>query len=94
MNKNILVAGGAGFIGSHLVDELLSNNYNVKVLDNLSNGSITNLKDALKSNNFTFIEGDILDKTFQNHKSIKLLEQLRDTLLPKLMNGEFKVGLD
>lgn len=70
MNNNILVTGGAGFIGSHLVDELLSKNYNVKVLDNLSNGSLTNLKDALKSNNFTFIEGDILDKT-SCEKSLK-----------------------
>ncbi|MBA7540859.1 UDP-N-acetylglucosamine 4-epimerase [subsurface metagenome] len=62
-NSTILVTGGAGFIGSHLADELLSKNYNVKVLDNLSNGSLTNLKDAVKSNNFTFIEGDILDKS-------------------------------
>ncbi len=63
MNKTILVTGGAGFIGSHLVDELLSKNYKVKVLDNLSNGSLTNLKDALKFTYFTFIEGDILDNT-------------------------------
>ncbi|MBD0331718.1 MAG: SDR family NAD(P)-dependent oxidoreductase [Chitinophagaceae bacterium] len=36
MNKNILITGGAGFIGSHLADELLESGYNVKVLDNLS----------------------------------------------------------
>jgi dTDP-L-rhamnose 4-epimerase len=34
--KNILITGGAGFIGSHLCDELLSHNYQIKVLDNLS----------------------------------------------------------
>ena len=34
-NNNILVTGGAGYIGSHIVDELCKNNYNVIVLDNL-----------------------------------------------------------
>jgi dTDP-L-rhamnose 4-epimerase len=36
MSKNVLITGGAGFIGSHLADELLSKGYNVRVLDNLS----------------------------------------------------------
>jgi dTDP-L-rhamnose 4-epimerase len=36
MNKKILITGGAGFIGSHLTDELISNGYTVRILDNLS----------------------------------------------------------
>jgi UDP-glucose 4-epimerase len=58
----ILVTGGAGFIGSHLVDHLLDLNYEVVVLDNLSNGKLENLNKALTNSNFKFIEGDILDK--------------------------------
>src|SRR6478609_1980947 len=36
MNKKVLITGGAGFIGSHLADELLEKGYRVRVLDNLS----------------------------------------------------------
>src|SRR5215204_3951393 len=36
MTKNILITGGAGFIGSHLTDELLKHGYNIRMLDNLS----------------------------------------------------------
>ena len=43
-NGYILITGGAGFIGSHIVDRLLSMNYNVKVIDNLSTGNINNLQ--------------------------------------------------
>lgn len=53
--KNILVTGGAGYIGSHTVKELKEKNYNVTVLDNLSNGRMTSLKDV------HYITGDIGD---------------------------------
>ena len=60
-NIKILITGGAGFIGSHLTDELLQQGYIVTVLDNLANGKIENLEDAQKNKNFTFIQGDILN---------------------------------
>ena len=36
--KKVLITGGAGFIGSHLVEKFVENNFNVVVLDNLSSG--------------------------------------------------------
>ena len=67
VQKNWLVTGAAGFIGSHIVDYLLSNGQKVVGLDNFSTGSHENLE-AVKSafsneqlNNFRFIEGDICD---------------------------------
>jgi dTDP-glucose 4,6-dehydratase len=58
----ILVTGGAGFIGRWVVKELLSKKKWVVVLDNLSNGSIENIREFLKDPNFTFVKGDILDQ--------------------------------
>ncbi len=58
-DKQILVTGGAGFIGSHLVEKLVSLGARVTVFDNLSSGSRDNLK-AVKDK-ITFIHGDISD---------------------------------
>ena len=57
----ILVTGGMGFIGSHLVEALLKRNYEVKVIDNLSSGSAKNLEKFDGKPNFSFIHGDLLD---------------------------------
>jgi len=58
-NKKVLVTGGAGFIGSNLVDRLLQQDNEVVCLDNLATGKRENLTEALKHPAFTFIEGDI-----------------------------------
>ena len=58
--KKILVTGGAGYLGSHVVKQLLDNDYKVRVLDDLSFGQIGIKK--IKSNpNFELIKGDIRD---------------------------------
>jgi len=72
--KNILVTGGAGYIGSHTCIELLAAGYTPIVLDNLCNSSTVSL-DRVKEitgQEITFIEGDvrdsqILDQTFEKH---------------------------
>lgn len=60
MKKQCLVTGGAGFIGSHLVEELLENGYKVRVLDDLSNGKLENLKNSLKHDSFEFQKGSVI----------------------------------
>jgi UDP-N-acetylglucosamine 4-epimerase len=59
-SASFLITGGAGFIGSNIVEYLLKNNAGkVRVLDNLSNGYFDNIKDFISLSNFEFIEGDI-----------------------------------
>lgn len=57
----VLVTGGAGFIGSHLVDLLVAQGHHVTVLDNFASGERENLEDALASGLVRLIEGSILD---------------------------------
>ena len=58
-DHTILVTGGAGFIGSNLVDALLARGHSVRVLDNLSMGKLANL--PVDNPRLTFIEGDVAD---------------------------------
>ncbi|MFX0139473.1 MAG: SDR family oxidoreductase [Candidatus Hodarchaeota archaeon] len=71
-NKKILVTGAAGFIGSNLTDRLLELGAFVIGIDNLFNGRLENLENALKSKMFKFFKGDIRDINF-------LLEISKDT---------------
>lgn len=57
--KNILVAGGAGFIGAHLCSSLIERGYNVVALDNFFTGKRGNVEPLLASGRFTLIEHDI-----------------------------------
>ncbi|MEZ0536360.1 NAD-dependent epimerase/dehydratase family protein [Caldicellulosiruptoraceae bacterium PP1] len=80
---NILVTGGAGFIGSHIVDKLIELNHNVCVIDNLSTGKIDNLnrnarfyKDDLKNN---------LEYVFEENKFDAVIHQAAQTSVSRSM---------
>ena len=55
------VTGGCGFIGSHLVEHLISKGFDVNVLDNMSTGRKSNLEHIKESNKITIYEGDLQD---------------------------------
>lgn len=78
---NICVTGGAGFIGSHIVDRLIENGYNVLVIDNLSTGSLEFVNPEA-----TFIEMDIRDASlkdiFVEHKIEYVFHEAAQTLVP------------
>jgi len=57
--KNVLVTGGAGFIGSHLVDGLMQRGFAVTVFDNMSTGRLANIGHHIGKNGFRLLEGDV-----------------------------------
>ena len=86
--EKVLVTGGAGFIGSYLVDALLTQGIYVTVFDNLSTGRLRNIKEWLTHKNFTFIKGDLL-----NPVDIEKLEKNQYKIVFHLAaNPEVRVG--
>lgn len=72
MNK-ILITGGAGYIGSHCVLEMLKRKYELVVFDNLSTGHLKTIEKLKTVGEFDFIQGDLknksdIDSVFKNHK--------------------------
>ena len=81
-----MVAGGAGFIGSHLIDALLDCGYRVVCIDNLITGNRANLKEAGENNNFTFTEHDIAEPfnnlTIQQYNNLNFIFHLASPASP------------
>jgi UDP-glucose 4-epimerase len=75
----ILVTGGAGFIGSHLVDLLMETGHTVFVIDDLSAGSLDNIQKWMGDDRFMFIKGDIS-------------EPLESALIPSKLGGAPSIG--
>ena len=69
---NVLVTGGAGFIGSHICKRLITEGHQVVVIDNLSNGSVERIKDLEANPSFSFYDFDVnntikLRRVFDKH---------------------------
>ena len=60
-DRTILVAGGAGFLGSHLCDRLLRDGHSIICIDDLSTGRLSNINHLLRNDKFRFIRHDVVD---------------------------------
>jgi UDP-glucose 4-epimerase len=87
-DKSILVTGGAGFIGSHLVDRLMQDN-EVTVLDNFSSGRREHLSRYLKHPNFRLIEADLLDPV-----AVARAVEEKDMVFHIAANPDVKLGAE
>ena len=67
-NSKVVVTGGAGFIGSHIAEELVLRGFKTIVIDDLSSGTTENVQQLLKRGNFEFIKGSVVD--------LRLLEEI------------------
>jgi len=87
LKKKILVTGGAGFIGSNLVDRLMERGNKVFVFDNLSSGKMEFIEHHLENPDFTLIKGDLLD-----HKAIERACKDIDLIFHVAANPDVKLG--
>ena len=82
-----LITGGAGFIGSHLVDRLILNDVETKIVDNLSNGKFSNLKNSENSKNFHFLKQDL-----NNYEALKETMKGVGAIFHLAANPDVKMG--
>lgn len=83
--QTVLVAGGAGFIGSHLCEKLLQENFSVICLDNLLTSDKKNIEPFLSNPNFTFVEQDITAADFKiNNEKIDYIFHLASPASPNI----------
>lgn len=85
--NKILVTGGAGFIGSHLVDCLTEKENRITVFDNLSSGKIGFIENHLENPDFILIKGDLLD-----HKAIERACKDIDLVFHVAANPDVRLG--
>lgn len=103
--EKVLVTGGAGFIGSHIVDHLLSEGFEVTVLDNLWTGKMENIAHNLKNEDFHLVKGDIResktvsdvmkdkDAVFHEAAFVSVPESLKEPVLTNDLNVTATVNL-
>jgi UDP-glucose 4-epimerase len=85
----IFVTGGAGFIGSHLVDRLMAEGNQVTVFDNLSSGRIEFIEQHMNKNTFRFIKGDLL-----NLDDVKKAISGHDIVFHLAANPDVRLGVE
>jgi UDP-glucose 4-epimerase len=88
MNK-VLITGGAGFIGSHLCDELIAGGNHVTVVDNLVLGREENIVHLFDNGRFQFLKGDVLDPIFFRQVFI---DNSFDTVFHLAANSDIQKG--
>jgi UDP-glucose 4-epimerase len=87
--KKILITGGAGFIGSHLINYLINKGNKIFAIDNFSLGKLEYESPYLNNPRFTFIELDLLDK----EKLFRLIPDDIDTVFHLASNSDISLGV-